>query len=378
MSCMGAAMLGAYGGIQSGNSHIEYQQSLKAIQSLQEQFLLGVQDMEAERYDLARQRFEYVLDHDPAFPGAAERLVQVMQVLFATATPTPVPPTATPTPTPDLRPVEDLFAQAQQDYSQSAWSSVIDVLLSLRKADPAYRVVEVDSLLFRSLRYRGMQKIREEANLEGGMYDLSLAERFGPLDATAENWRNLARLYVIGSGFWEVYPEQAVYYFSQVAAAAPGLRDASGWTASGRYWASLVQYGDQLASQEEWCAAQEKYEAAFAMQSDAGVGEKANEAQLRCSPPTATSAPTAKPSATPTGTFVPPTVPVETPTTGAATPTPTSPQPSNTPPNTAEPTATATQEIPPTPTDTQPPPPPTDTEEPPAEPSPTVAAPYPG
>jgi hypothetical protein len=374
-----ATGLGAMAGYQSGMQEYQTKQTLEALKSLQEQYALGLQDLEAGRLDLARQRFEYVLDRDPNFPGAAENLIQVVQVLYATATPTAVPPTVTPTPTRDLRPVEDLFAQAQSDYAQSNWTGVIDVLLSLRKEDPAYRVVEVDSLLYRSLRHRGLKKIREEANLEGGMYDLSLAESFGPLDATAENWRNLARIYVIGLGFWEVHPELAVYYFGQVSAAAPGLRDASGWTASGRYWASLVQYGDLLASREDWCAAQEQYDAALARTSDAELAEKAANAQLKCSPPTNTP----RPSATPTVTSVSPTTPVETPTATfpVATSTNTQPSPpSVTPGVTVQPTdtPTATQELPPTPTDTQPPPP-TDTVEPTAteEPTATTAATYP-
>lgn len=394
--------IGAVGGYQSALKDYQRQQSLESVKSLQEQYVLGVQDMDAGRLDLARQRFEYVLDHDPAFPGAAEKLVQVMQVLYATATPTAVPPTITPTPTPDLRPVQDLFTQAQNDYSQGNWNGTIEVLLALRKADVAFHVVEVDSLLYRSLRYRGLKKIQEEANLEGGMYDLSLAEGFGPLDAEAENWRNLARLYVIGSGFWEVHPEQAVYYFGQVAAAAPGLTDASGWTASGRYWASLIQYGDLLASQGEWCSAQEQYEAALSRRSDAALQEKAAEAQVKCSPPTETLSPSPKPSATPTGTFIPPTIPVETPT--DTSPAPTTTQPEDTPAVTEQPTVTPTptQELPPTPTETQPapptetqpapptetqPPPPTDTQTPPPpadtqapspldEPISTMAAPY--
>jgi len=273
LAIFAAATVGAMGGYQSGLQEYQRQQSLETVRALQEQYTLGLQDLEAGRYDIARQRFEYVLDHDPHFPGAADKLVQAMQVLFATATPTAIPPTATPTSTPDLRPVEDLFSQAQRDYSDNNWTGVIDVLLNLRKADPAYHVVEVDSLLYRSLRHRGLKKIREEASLEGGMYDLTLAEGFGPLDADAENWRNLARIYVIGLGFWEVHPEQAVYYFGQVASAAPGLRDASGWSASGRYWASLVHYGDLLVSREDWCSAQDQYDAALSRSYDAGLQE---------------------------------------------------------------------------------------------------------
>ncbi|NTU76998.1 MAG: hypothetical protein HGA90_04200 [Alphaproteobacteria bacterium] len=40
-------------------------------------------------------------------PGAAEKLIQIVQVLYATATPTVIPPTITPTPTRDLRPVRN-------------------------------------------------------------------------------------------------------------------------------------------------------------------------------------------------------------------------------------------------------------------------------
>jgi tetratricopeptide (TPR) repeat protein len=365
------AGIGAIGGYQSGLREFRRQQTFETVKSLQEQYVLGVQDMEAGHYDLARQRFEHILDRDPAFPGAAEKLVQVVQVLYATATPTAIPPTITPTPTPDLRPVQDLLNQAQNDYAQGKWTGVIDVLLALRKADASFHVVDVDSLLYRALRYRGLQKIREEANLEGGMYDLSLAERFGPLDAEADNWRNLARLYVIGLSFWEVYPEQAVFYFSQVAAAAPGLRDGTGWTASGRYLASMVQYGDWLAAREDWCAAEEKYNAALSMGADNTVSQKADEAQIKCSPPTDTPEPSPKPSATPTNTFVPGVTPADTPTATIELPTTTEPpSPSDTPTVPPQPSATPspTQEIPPTPTDTSPPPPPaTDTPTAPAD-----------
>ena len=374
------AGIGAIGGYQSGLREFQRQQTFETVKSLQEQYVLGVQDMEDGHYDLARQRFEHILDHDPAFPGVAEKLVQVMQVLYATATPTAIPPTVTPTPTPDLRPVQDLFTQGQNDYAQGNWTGVIDVLLALRKADASFHVVEVDSLLYRALRNRGLQKIREEASLEGGMYDLSLAERFGPLDAEADNWRNLARLYVIGLSFWEVYPEQAVFYFSQVASAAPGLRDGTGWTASGRYLASMVQYGDWLAAREDWCAAEEKYNAALSMGADDTVNQKAAEAQIKCSPPTETPEPTSKPSATSTNTLIPGVTPADTPTATTQPPTPTGTQPSSpsdtptVPPAPSE-TPTPTQEIPPTPTDTSPPPEfPTDTPTPPSGETPAVSS----
>ena len=60
-------------------------------------------------------------------------------------------------------------------------------------------------------------------DLEGGIYDLAIAAKFGPLDTEANSAREWARLYIVGLSFWEVHPEQAVFYFGQVASSAPYL-----------------------------------------------------------------------------------------------------------------------------------------------------------
>jgi hypothetical protein len=242
--------------------------------------------------------------------------------------------------------VQDLFSQAQSLVNSSQWDQAIDTLLAVRQADPAHQTARVDGMLFISLRQRGVEKIINLGNLEGGAYDLALAERFVPLDVQANSWRDLARLYLTGSSFWEVIPEQAVYYFSQVAAAAPGLRDSSGITAAERYRLALAQYGDQLAKNGDWCAAQEQYELSLTMGIDAAIQEKRDNAALQCSPPTATPGDA---SATPT-----PTLPVgETPSpTTPFIPTPTNTQPV-VPPSATSPAPT----VPPPPATTEPPPP---------------------
>ena len=196
------------------------------------------------------------------------------------------------------------------------------------------------------------------------MYDLSLAERFGPLDAQANSSRELARLYMIGSSFWEVYPEQAVNYFGQVAAAAPGLMDASGWTASERYRESLIQYGDQLATNKDWCNAQKQYELALAMRADENLQATRNEVALKCSPPTSTPQ-TNTPTATIPSVYSPtpssPIVPTLTNTTVVIPPTD-SPIPPVIPTTEAPPIPTDTLPLPPS--DTPIPPPPEITEAP--------------
>jgi tetratricopeptide (TPR) repeat protein len=388
----GMAFLGGMGGYQNAQEQFSLLKATQGAQTLVEQYTLGVQELGTGQYDLARQRFEYVLAHDPGFPGATDKMAEVMQILYATATPTMRPPTPTLTPTRDLRPVQDLLSQAKSDFASGDWDGVVNTLVSLRQVDPKYQVVEVDRLLYLTLRNRGVDKIKKESNLEGGIYDLALAERFGPLDSEAENYRNLARIYMIGSSFWEAYPEQAVYYFRQVASAAPYLRDASGWTATERYRGALMQYGDQLAKSGDWCGAQDQYEQAISIRADASIQATAAYSALQCSPPTETPPPiTDTPTFTPTltATLTPTWLPSETPTTPAViSPTPTNtsapvvtevplpsdtPTPSETPPvattvppsqeplpsDTPTATVTPTTETPvpsDTPTDTVPPP----------------------
>ena len=378
-------LFGGFGGYQA--AQIEREKSLAAmgVESLLEQYTLAVQDLEAGRHDIARQRFEYVLARDPAFPGAADGLAQAMQVLFASATPSPIPPTITPTPTQDLRPIEDLYSQALNYFDQKDWDSLIDVVMALRRGDLSYHVVDVDHFLYRALRNRGLGQIRDYGNLEGGIYDLTLAEAFGPLDNEALTFRDLARFYMMGSSFWEVFPEQAVYYFGLVSSAAPSLRDASGWTAAARFHAVLLQYADQLAREGAWCEAQGQYELALSYGADAAVQPTAEYAAYQCAPPTETLSPetetpgptvTSTPSSTPVYPGSPTiTLPVfETPTftptveilpTENPSPTPTqpiiispTPQPSDTPNPTVLPSPTDTVTLPPT--ETPQPPPPTE------------------
>ena len=367
------SLLGAFAGVRSGMAARSAWEAEQSNLSVKEQYELGLLDMQEGRYQVALQRFEYVIQHDPTFPGAADRLVEVNSILFATATPTSPPPTITPTPTVDPRPMEDLFNQALQQFAAGDWNALIDTLTALRGKDPQYQAARVDGMLYMALRNRGVRRILSESDLGGGSYDLSLAERFGPLDAEARNVLNLARLYLYGNAFWEAYPEQAVYYFSQVAAAAPGLRDSSGWTAAERYRAALLQWADQLARQEEWCKAEEVYNQVLSWGGGNNLQATADYAAEQCRPPTetATITPTITetPTETPTGTFLPPTTaPVTTapPTITPTPPAPTTPAPPPTtehPPATTEPPVVTTE---PPPVETEPPPvetePPADTE----------------
>jgi len=230
---------------------------------LLEQYTLAQQDFNEGRYDLSRQRYEHIFGYDAAFLDVADRWLEVMVIMSGTATPAPEIIEITPTATFDPRPAEELFSLAQSLIAAQDWNQAIAVLSSLRSENSTYNFVEVDGMLYLALRNRGIEQISVEGNFEGGLYDFALAEGFGPIDAVAANLRELVRLYLIGNSFWVAYPDIAVFYYGQVAAVAPNLRDSSGITAFYRYWASLVQYADQLALEENWCEASEQYEIAY-------------------------------------------------------------------------------------------------------------------
>jgi len=347
--------LSGLAGFQSGTRTRVDVETLVFEFTLSDQFKLGVQDLDAGRYEVALNRFEYIIKQDPNFPGVIEKMTAAMAVVYATATPSEPPPTSSPTPTRDLRPVKDLFEQARIFVNLQDWNNAIDTLTSLRKEDHVYNTTQVDGYLFISLRSRGVSKIWKEGNLVGGLYDLSLAERFGPLDVQAISARDLARLYVIGSSFWEVHPEEAVYYFSQVAAAAPGLRDASGWTANERYREALIQYGNLLTSNQEWCEATTQYELAIAIRLDNTLNETYQIAYLRCHPPTETpSHPEETLTSTPALPIPPTAIPKKSPKPTQKPPTEEPPKPTKTfTPEPSTPHPTKTKEISPSPQPTE-------------------------
>src|SRR5574342_769196 len=65
-------------GYQSGISVRKQNQSDTLAQQLTEQFQFVDEDIQAGRYKIAQQRLEFILLKDPTFPGAQEKLTEVL------------------------------------------------------------------------------------------------------------------------------------------------------------------------------------------------------------------------------------------------------------------------------------------------------------
>jgi hypothetical protein len=103
---------GGYAGYRSALTDRLEKESANVAMTALNQFQMGLDDLAAERYETARDRFEYVIELDPTFPGAAEKLTEALLAMAIVNTPTPAPtPTIEITPTPDLRGAEELYTQ---------------------------------------------------------------------------------------------------------------------------------------------------------------------------------------------------------------------------------------------------------------------------
>lgn len=284
------------------------------IQITDEQFLLAVEDLDAGRFEIARQRLEYISRLDPSYPDIAERLSEALLALNA--------PTATAvqliTPTPNLAPVEDLFDLSLAAFEAEDWNTCIDLLLALRAKNPEFKSLEVDRLMFGALRNRGVNRISVEGRLEEGIYDLSRAQRFGPLDREANNWQSWAELYLLANSYMGLDWSQAAFYYGQLYLIAPYLKNDTYL----KYATSAHAYGDQLYAGKDPCAAEEQYLQSLLAWENPELIPTATKAANACRTATAP-APTPPPTeGTPDGT--PSTDETE-------TPTPPPPEPTETP-----------------------------------------------
>lgn len=88
--------LGIIEGYWSGIGERKSTESSLINKQLTEQFQYALVDEQFGRYDAAQQRLEFIIQHNPGFPGAQSELTKILVLsTIPTATPTP---TITPTP----------------------------------------------------------------------------------------------------------------------------------------------------------------------------------------------------------------------------------------------------------------------------------------
>lgn len=270
-------------------------------QSAKEQFDLAEQDIEAARFSLAQQRLQYIIRVDPGYPNAADKLAQVLVALNQPTT----EPTPDVTATPNLAPVNDMLSQAEAAIQAGDWTTAINTLVLMKSKDAGFQAVARDDLMFVALRNRGIDLISKQGQLEQGIYDLTRAAEFGPLDRDALNWRSWAELYLQADSYMGLNWAQAATRFAQVYLVAPYLAN----DAYIKYATSAQNYGDQLAAGGDPCGAEDMYSESLKAWDNATLYPTATKAHHDCekknAPPpkpknTATSEGATPPADTPT------------------------------------------------------------------------------
>ena len=274
--------LGGFSGYKQGIGIRTSEENAVHSKQLSEQYTYALVDIKVKRYETARQRLEFILKTDPNYPGVSEKLTEVL-VIMVVPTPTAMP---TVTSTPDFSGAESAFDRAQQLIKTQDWNGALGALDIIRKSDPTYKTAQVDGMYYFALRNRGHELILKEGNLEGGIYYLTLAERFGPLDNTSLGLRDGARMYITGASFWELDWKQAYDYFSQVGSGWPSLWDGT-MTASQRLQFAAMRYGDDVFGHEDYCGAYKLYQVASGLgQLDNVAAKHSDQAYQKCYPPT--------------------------------------------------------------------------------------------
>ena len=282
-----------FGGYRSAISARQAHQVSVRNEELSEQLTYALVDIQFKRYENAKQRLEWIIQRDPSFPDAQNQLTNVL-VLMNQPTPTVTP---SPVPTHDFSGAEEAFSRAQQLITAQDWPGAIGALDEMRKLDPTYNTSLVDGMYYFAFRNYGV-KLISEGNLEGGIYQITLAERFGPLDRDSNGLREGARVYLIGASFWELDWPQALLYFDQ-ARNWGNLWDGT-MTASERYRVASMRYGDELVKKGDYCEAYQQYTNAQSFGAlDNAAQEGFEQASEVCYPATETPAPVT-PTETPT------------------------------------------------------------------------------
>ena len=310
--------IGLLGGYDSGMTKRYAAQGTVAAGQMSEQFQLGTNALASGNYELAKQYLEGVLRANPNYPGIQAAYTDLLVRMQVNTTPQDSP-TPVLSPTPDLRSADQIFNTASQLLNSSNWDGAVTNLDSLRKSFPTYHTAQVYGMYYTALRQRGMAKITagcQNVNLEGGIYDLTLAEQFvgtGKLDDVAESLRTYARLYIIGASFWDQDWGQAQSIFAQVITGYPNMADGSCLSANQRWAEASIQVADQLMAKGDVCGAEAQYAAAFKVndpQNSAAfpdateVANKCNGSKPATKTPTLAGTPSETLAETPTGGLV--------------------------------------------------------------------------
>lgn len=208
----------------------------------------------------------------PAISPLQEPGVAAAESAEATATPL-LTASASPTPSSALAAA---WENAQRAARAGRWQETLTNLLQIQQSDPTFQPGDVQDMLFAAYTNLALEKDNAD-NLEEAlaMYDKALALR--PTARDIQQERNLIAQYLDVLAYTGVDPQALIRRLQTLYTLDPDYRDIEE-----RLHQAHVSYADSLASDEDWCAAQDEYNAALTVASSPTVVTKRDAAQTQC------------------------------------------------------------------------------------------------
>ncbi len=210
--CLAIVSLAGFAGIRDEVEALGTQAVEVQATDVANQYQRGVADMAAGDYELAGERFAYVLTEIPNYQDAVSRLVEIATLLSVTETPALTPtPEASDTPQPSLTPTntptrevteevtqviptasptrsgpspEGLYANAETAMFMGNYEEAISWFDALLQLDASYRRNDVNTLMLEALTKQGQAYLRGmnqdgEDQLARGVQLIDRAVEFG-------------------------------------------------------------------------------------------------------------------------------------------------------------------------------------------------------
>lgn len=200
--CMCAAiiLLSGFAGVRDEVQAVSTEDSQTLVADVATQYTRGIEDFNAERYELAEVRFSAVEEALPGYQDNADWLARTEQQLTAIPTPTEIPPIVEATPIPTVETVqsdetpvdpneptpENLYNNAVSAYSSGQYEEAIRWFEALILLEPNYldaRTQMIDALTTLGVRYLRGSNADGEDRLARGVQLVKRADDIGTVEA---------------------------------------------------------------------------------------------------------------------------------------------------------------------------------------------------
>ncbi|MBN1992466.1 MAG: PD40 domain-containing protein [Anaerolineae bacterium] len=271
LGCVGivACIIVFYGGIGLLAIRQGLQERTVVVQTeAEEHYQRGQEHLANQVIELAIAEFELALSLNPNLHIAREALHEAQRISQNLPTPTSEARLAAAT---------ALLNEAEALIIQEKWFEAVEKLSQVRDLDPDHQVERVSELLYQANYQLGLQLISPDRIDEALLsFERALVER--PDDQAANQQMAKATLYRDGQTYAaQGNLEKAVDAFRRLY-----LQDGNYLDVKQRLLKLHVQWGDELAAQEEWCLAEAQYIEAVLLQPNDALKARSDQIHGRC------------------------------------------------------------------------------------------------